>query len=411
MKENATADAADIAEQFWKHLTSPKQTWLLGAGVSSASNIPLMYPLTERVLEVANTDQLSEDEEAHRIIEFIQHDVVEGANIEELLTHLADFISMARRSRTGGVSMDGERVTKEKLVLIHDNLLRIIAQTVRWGYKPPRREDGKIIKEAVVGKPDNGIVEINEHQQFIQAIFESGRAGLEILRTPVEFFTTNYDTLLEDALALCQIEYQDGFSGGGVGFWEIRNYEPRDTTRAIVTKLHGSIDWHRLEEDASLLFRVRTGDTYPGDGGTVMIYPQATKYLNTQRDPFSKLFQRFRHRLTHDVDQVLLICGYSFGDEHINDEIEIALAAPRSQLTVVAFADEPRRKLPEKLQSWRTQDPWRNRVFVASPHGLYQGTSGPFFTATEGSRDWWTFSGVTQLFSEGMPKDILDEIQ
>ena len=370
-----------------------------------------MYPLTERVLEVSNTDQLSEDEEAHRIIAFIQNDVVEGANIEELLTHLADFISMARRSRTGCVSMDGERVTKKKLVLIHDNLLRIIAQTVRWGYKPPRQEDGKIIEEGVVGKPGNRIVEINEHQQFIQAIFESGRAGLEILRTPVEFFTTNYDTLLEDALALCQIEYQDGFSGGGVGFWEIRNYEARDTTRAIVTKLHGSIDWHRLEEDASLLFRVRTGDTYPGDGGTVMIYPQATKYLNTQRDPFSKLFQRFRHRLTHDVDQVLLICGYSFGDEHINDEIEIALAAPRSQLTVVAFADEPRRKLPEKLQSWRTQDPWRNRVFVASPHGLYQGTSGPFFTATEGSRDWWTFSGVTQLFSEGMPKDILDEIQ
>lgn len=40
------ADDIDVAEQFEKHLNSPKQTWLLGAGVSFLANIPLMHPLT-----------------------------------------------------------------------------------------------------------------------------------------------------------------------------------------------------------------------------------------------------------------------------------------------------------------------------------------------------------------------------
>ena len=86
-------DDPDIAEQFEKHLNGPKQTWLLGAGVSHNSNIPLMHPLTARTLEVARTVEFVDDEDSKRIIEFIQGDVAEGAHIEELLTHLADLIS------------------------------------------------------------------------------------------------------------------------------------------------------------------------------------------------------------------------------------------------------------------------------------------------------------------------------
>ena len=406
------AEAADIAEQFERHLNSPLQTWLLGAGVSFSSNIPMMGPLTERVLEIAEKERLIEDKCALRIIGFIRDDVDEDANIEGFLTHLADFISMAGRSRTNCVSMNGALVTKKALVTVHVTLLQIMAEIVRWGYRAPIcRNNGTVGEEALIGKRGEGIVKIDEHRKFIQAIFDSGRAGLETLRTPVEFFTTNYDTLLEDALALHQVDYQDGFSGGGVGFWASQYYEPRDTTRAIVTKLHGSIDWYRQGEDASPLFRVRSDDTYLGNGGAVMIYPQATKYLNTQRDPFSQLFQRFRKRLMFGADQVLMICGYSFGDEHINDEIENALAAQRSHLTVVAFSSEKDNALPPKLQYWRSQSPWGQQVFIASPRGLYQGNSDPFFSSPCGTRDWWTFAGVTRLFSEGLPPDILEEIQ
>ena len=410
-------DAVDIAEQFEKHLNSPKQTWLLGAGISFASNIPLMRHLTERVLEVANNDvtstaELAENNDGSRIISFIQCDIPQDANIEEFLTHLGDLISIAERSRTGSVSMNGQHVTKEKLIFLHRILLRIIADTVRWGYKPPiRGEKEEETETAIVGIDGESIVEVTAHSNFVQAIFGSGRAGLEMIRTPVEFFTTNYDTLLEDALALYEIHYRDGFLGGAVAFWRIENYKPRDSTRAIVTKLHGSVDWHRPMENTSPVFRVRTGDNYPADGGGVMIYPQATKYLNAQRDPFANLFQRFRKRLMQGVDQVLLICGYSFGDEHINAEIEIALSSRRSQLTVVAFADELDGSLPASLQSWRMETEWGNQIFIASSSGLYQGACGPLFKLTEGSRDWWTFAGVTRLLSQGLPGDIIEEMQ
>jgi hypothetical protein len=36
---------------------------------------------------------------------------------------------------------------------------------------------------------------------------------------------------------------------------------------------------------------------------------------------------------------------------------------------------------------------------------LYNGDRGPFWELKEG-RDWWTFAGVTELLSDGLPADI-----
>lgn len=406
-------DNSDVAEQFEKHLNSPKQTWLLGAGISFAANVPLMHPLTKRVMAVARESVFQDDAVALSILDFIQGDVAAGSHIEEYLTHLGDCISMAERSRTAGITVNNAHVPKAKLVEVHLKLLGVIADTVRWGYRSGvQNEDGEEIEAEEIGAFGNSIVRIDDHRNFVAAVFGSNRAGVEYLRTPVEFFTTNYDTLLEDALGLERIGYKDGFTGGGVGFWGAQGYEPDNQTRAIITKLHGSTDWYRASVAPSPVLRVRDGDPYPSrGGGAVMIYPQATKYLNTQRDPFAELFQRFRHRLAVGVDHVLLICGYSFGDEHINAEIEQAMAAGKSQLTIVAFADEPDGQFSGSLRTWCASMSWRERVFVASPRGLYQGDSGPHFPAAAGSRDWWTFAGATRLFSEGLPADVQGAIQ
>lgn len=71
------AQDADIAEQFEKHLNSPKQTWLLGAGVSYPANIPLMYPLTDRVMELARGDLFAADADALRVLDFVVRDCAE----------------------------------------------------------------------------------------------------------------------------------------------------------------------------------------------------------------------------------------------------------------------------------------------------------------------------------------------
>ena len=399
-------EGVDIAEQFERHLNSPKQTWLLGAGVSFPANIPLMFPLTERVLEIARNDLFKDDDDAKHILEFIENDCGNDSHIEHHLTHLGDLISLSERSHVGEATVGDKQIAKEKLLSVHTGLIETIASTVRWGFRAARKNDaGEVTDEAQIGSQGESIVDIAGHQKFINAVFGTSRAGLDFVRTPVEIFTTNYDTLVEDALALASIEFKDGFTGGGVGFWNPRNYDNSSGARAIVSKLHGSIDWYRLQSGNSNLLRVRHGDTYPGSGGSVMIYPQATKYVNTQRDPFAEIFQRFRHRLSQGSDHVLLICGYSFGDEHINAEIEIAMSSVKNQLTIVAFADEPGGVLPTTLGKWLSES-WGQRLFVASPKGIYQGSTGPVFPSPDGKRNWWTFDGVATLLDAGLPKDI-----
>ena len=242
-------DQVDIAVQFEKHLSSPKQTWLLGAGVSFRANIPLMDPLTDRVLDVVRTKIFSTEDDTSKIIDFLEEDIPENANIEHILTHFCDFISMAQRSRTRTIVIKNEMTSAERLIHIHKTLLETISDVVRLGYRPPiLGEDGQAQEDALVGTPEATIVRVEDHLAFVNAIFSATLAGLEGIRTPVEFFTTNYDTLLEDALALNQISYQDGFTGGAVAFWDKRNYSIQPSTRAIVTKLHGSIDWyHQLK--------------------------------------------------------------------------------------------------------------------------------------------------------------------
>ena len=60
-------------------------------------------------------------------------------------------------------------------------------------------------------------------------------------------------------------------------------------------------------------------------------------YLATQRDPFAAQFDLLRRTLCTGVENVLATCGYGFGDEHINQEIELALQHPENKTTILAF--------------------------------------------------------------------------
>jgi len=244
------------------------------------------------------------------------------------------------------------------------------------------------------------MVSAEHHISFVNALIGKRQAGLDARRPPIRFFTTNYDTLIEDALALECYTYWDGFSGGSVAFRSHRygDNEPMTGHRAHVIKLHGSIDWY-LGEDGRV-WRVRDKDLYPDRAGRVLIYPQATKYFATQRDPFAAQFDIFRRALSNGSDNVLAICGYSFGDDHINQEIEFALSSPNSKTTVLAFCGE-HSAIPPALESWR-QSSWGKRVYVMTQKGLYAGPVGPLHGKSDGTDlAWWTFNGVTSVLQNG----------
>ncbi|MEZ5800408.1 MAG: SIR2 family protein [Nitratireductor sp.] len=130
--------------------------------------------------------------------------------------------------------------------------------------------------------------------------------------------------------------------------------------------------------------------------------------MASREDPFGFLFQNFRSILSHHRQQVLFVCGYSFGDDHIDAIIEQNVLHHESKTTLVAFAGE----FDGKLANWGSSSAG-NRIFALTKGGLYRGNGGPYFppTAPIPERDWWTFAGATSLAENGLPDDIAEAIE
>jgi SIR2-like domain len=382
-------------------LNLPNQIWFLGAGISCESGIPLMYPLTDRVGHILETKHEKDFNTIRSLLPATAH-------VEHILSHIGDLISIAKRLKSEETAVGDEKRKITELQSLHSEIQRAIRDTIRWGYSPEK--DGTPEK---VGISENPIVSIDPHLRFINALFNTRRKGLE-RRPPVSFFTTNYDTLLEDALSLCRIHSVDGFSGGAMAFWEPNVFKKpglnQTQAQATIHKLHGSIDWFISKKD--VVVRRREGAGYPSEpSGRLLIYPQSTKYQITQKDPFASLFSSFRFALSNSASSLLAICGYSFGDEHINEEIERALRQRGNKLTILAFVKqntdkltEPSLGLPAILSNWLSYDsePWTQRIVIAGSHGIFHGNLENQCSASAGNPHfWWSFDGVTQLLESG----------
>lgn len=378
---------SDLLEQVDQLLSRPNQIWLMGAGISKDSGLPLMGRLTARVLQ----ESIGKPHE--QILKDLLAELPEHAHIEHVLSQLGDYITLTNRGRTKEAVIKGKTYDIPTLENTYNHIAVSIANVIRWGDKE------EITGNWTTGTRENPVVSIDHHLRFVTALFGRRQAGLSERRKPLHLFTTNYDTLIEDALSLAHLTYWDGFSGGAIAFRTHRYGKPAPDSgyRALVVKLHGSIDWF-LSEDGTVL-RVRDSDAYPPKGGRVLIYPQATKYVATQRDPFASQFSIFRQALSTG-ENVLAICGYSFGDDHVNQEIELALSSIENKTTLVAFCFEGD-GLPAIIQSWLASD-WGKRVYVLTERGLYAGEQGPLFPAKgEGNRNWWKFDGMTSFLESG----------
>lgn len=382
-----TEEDRDFLEQIDNHLSMPNQAWLFGAGISLNAGIPLMYPLTSRVIDLLG------DSPERQIVENLKTDLDDNAHIEHLLSHLGDYCALAERSKEGTVTIAGTAHKIEDLEALHSVIVRHISDTIRWGY----RKDGETYVAGNRGEP---VVRIDDHLAFTASLFRRNQAGLQQRRGPVRIFTTNYDTLIEDALALSGVTYWDGFSGGALAYRSHRfgDAEPASGHRCHLIKLHGSIDWHLSA--GGQVWRIRDGDLYPDKTGRVLIYPQSTKYVATQKDPFAAQFELLRRTLSSSSDNVLCICGYSFGDDHINQEIELGLSRFDSKTTVIIFLREGD-ALPECLNRWRNGN-WGERIYIITEKGIYFGGQAAACVPATGEHGWWTFSGATEALKNGL---------
>lgn len=379
-------------EELIKLLDSGLQIWLLGAGASYDAKIPLMRDLTTRICSIVDQPNKS-------ILDAVREELPDTAHIEHILSHIADLITLSERSRSGVATVGETKQTTKALRLLHAEIIRRITVTVRYGYRAAQEN----ADTEEVGEADNPIVEITHHEAFVDAVI-TRRSNLES-RSRIIFATTNYDTLIEDALSLAQRGVFDGFSPGGIGYWighdesTLRNLPPRFHQ---VIKLHGSVDW--LRASSGKLVRARYGTRYLSRLEDTLIFPQATKYVETQRDPFAELFRAFRSHLMSPEGHVLCIVGYSFGDEHINSEIKGALLRDNNRTNIIAFTKEGDNApaLPAALSEWTSDPAMMNRVYVATNKALY--AAGKRFVGPGAEEmSWWTFAGLTTYLKKGVP--------
>lgn len=302
--------------EFDELLKQSSKAFLLGAGCSKCANLPLTAALTDNVLarpDLASTTQTILAEIKKRF------DGASLANIEDYLSELVDLLAIAERRGVRGaadcaVSLDGVDYSAAQL---QDSVAQI--------------------KSAIAAEIDID-VNIETHMEFVRAVHWPSRPGRAVLQKPVDYLVLNYDTLIENALALHKVRYSDGMSGGSSAWWDPATYEAENLS-ARVLKLHGSIDWIEIAGDP-LPRRIAKHTTLPpGHDRKILIWPASTKYRETQRDPYAQLTNQARKVLCPPpgTQTVLTICGYSFGDSHINIEIEKALRESRGELTVAVF--------------------------------------------------------------------------
>lgn len=143
-------------------------------------------------------------------------------------------------------------------------------------------------------------------------------------KTPVEIFTTNYDYLFEIALENQNLPYFDGFTGSYQPFFFSSaivdiSYYPKTTK---LWKIHGSLGWKKNDDTGKIC-------RYQHDDASILIYPSFSKYEHSQKLPYLSFIDRLKSFL-RDEDGILITCGYSFGDQHINEAILQGLSMTKS---------------------------------------------------------------------------------
>jgi len=144
-------------------------------------------------------------------------------------------------------------------------------------------------------------------------------------KVAVELFTTNYDLLMEQALEDSDVPYFDGFVGSRRSFFDLRAVEDNliPTHWSRLWKIHGSINWY--QEKVAGKTKVYRSSEIKKDASH-LIYPSHLKYEESRKMPYLALIDQL-NRFIRKKSSLLILSGYSFHDEHLNDTIINALIA------------------------------------------------------------------------------------
>lgn len=262
------------------------------AGESSVSHIPDVAGLTKNIHQkiTAKQDTPQYLEFWEKLVEACKTGELPEPNVEHVLTQLRIICSLK-----GATEVDG--MGRDTLRELDNFICSSIAQLV--GQSLPKYK--------------------NSYHRLAAWVSQLERVS------PLEIFTPNYDLLLEEALELYQIPFFDGFVGTKEPFFDLAAIEQdKIPSRWIrLWKIHGSINW--IGRDDGTVYRSLPTSL----DQQIMIYPSHLKYDQSRRMPYLAMCDRLK-AFFRTINPVIILCGYSFADEHLNEILLDGLRANRS---------------------------------------------------------------------------------
>lgn len=327
-EQDSIEDGIEKIRSKLSDLTNIKNLhFLLGAGASSDA-IPAMAPLIEKVSERVESADTAQELAAHP--DALNHDDLKALyksakdvspkNLENILGTL-----YSKREYLKGIGQTDS---------LNDFLIGLIESQIYSSIN-------------IDCTSANAELSLSLYKNLYQKLALRNK---DLAR--VNVFTTNNDLLSETALGFLNVNYNNGFSSGLSRTFNparfsytfsrkvdpsVEKYEPLENM-VYLYKLHGSISW--VESDDNSFFNIKEVDVAPNKppkASNVLIYPTPLKQNKSLGSPYADLIRELQNKLLLQHG-VLIVIGYSFSDEHINNAIYAALAS-NSTLSVVIFGD------------------------------------------------------------------------
>ena len=180
-----------------------------------------------------------------------------------------------------------------------------------------------------------------------------------VRQLPVEVFTVNYDILFELAFEAERLPFFDGFIGSHEPFFHSDSllhsrWQPAAGWTRL-WKIHGSVNWRRCKSDGRI---VRTRPQRSGE----MIFPTFEKYDKSRQQPYAAYINQLERFLKQD-NALLVVAGFGFGDEHLNEVIIRGLENnPRAHVYALLYTESQHSS--SRMLEYAKQ---RGNVIIAGP--------------------------------------------
>jgi hypothetical protein len=270
-----------------------------GAGASVDAGIPDTYKFVDdfkaKLETFTDTDDLLCNERLLEILDMQRrfNEKVFGeeksrVDIEQLLDTLSHLINSDKDvllySQDLSILDDPKGLGKDQLTLLKKELEDFIRETV-------------IVKE-------------EKRLEYLKELFK--------FSFPLEIYSVNYDTCIEQFCYVNHLRYSDGFNIN----WDAQNFNGDFDVKHY--KLHGSAIWYenkRTKECFKIPVQAFSEGKptklrliYGEDVEPLLVYPaQKREYV----EPLTELQLMFKDRIMNKETQVLVIVGYSFRDDYI----------------------------------------------------------------------------------------------